>query len=70
MLAAVPCLTFNPAGIALTAFYNVLFVIELFSKSLTSKAKIKTLLDIVGNAAEYEHLPIRHHEDSILKQVR
>ncbi|CAF4646613.1 unnamed protein product, partial [Rotaria sp. Silwood2] len=41
----------------------------LFSKSLTSKTKIKVLLDIVANAAEYEHIPIRHHEDNILKQL-
>ncbi len=46
-----------------------IFVIELFSKSLTSKTKIKALLDIVANAAEYEHIPIRHHEENILKQV-
>jgi hypothetical protein len=47
----------------------IFFVIELFSKSLTSKTKIKALLDIVANAAEYEHIPIRHHEENILKQV-
>ncbi|CAF1573151.1 unnamed protein product, partial [Rotaria sordida] len=41
----------------------------LFSKSLTSKTKIKALLDIVANAAEYERIPIRHHEDNILKQL-
>ncbi|CAF3825762.1 unnamed protein product [Adineta steineri] len=54
----------------IAAYYYINYrTIELFSKSLTSKAKIKTLLDIVGNAAEYEHIPIRHHEDSILKQL-
>jgi hypothetical protein len=52
-------------------FFEFMFIviIELFSKSLTSKTKIKSLLDIVANAAEYEHMPIRHHEDNILKQV-
>jgi pre-mRNA-splicing helicase BRR2 len=48
---------------------NFSIFIELFSKSLASKTKIKSLLDIVANAAEYEHMPIRHHEDNILKQV-
>ena len=46
-----------------------LFLIELFSKSLASKTKIKALLDIVANAAEYERIPIRHHEENMLKQV-
>ncbi len=51
-------------------FEIVFFSLELFSKSLASKTKIKGLLDIVANAAEYERIPIRHHEDNILKQVR
>jgi pre-mRNA-splicing helicase BRR2 len=49
--------------------FIIVFVIELFSKSLASKTKIKGLLDIVANAAEYERIPIRHHEENILKQV-
>ena len=54
----------------IAAYYYINYrTIELFSKSLTSKTKIKGLLDIVANAAEYEHLPIRHHEENILKQL-
>ncbi|CAF4053652.1 unnamed protein product, partial [Rotaria sp. Silwood2] len=54
----------------IAAYYYINYrTIELFSKSLTSKTKIKVLLDIVANAAEYEHIPIRHHEDNILKQL-
>jgi pre-mRNA-splicing helicase BRR2 len=37
--------------------------------SLNAKTKIKGLLEIISNAAEYEDIPIRHHEDNILKQV-
>ena len=37
--------------------------------SLNAKTKIKGLIEIISNAAEYENFPIRHHEDSILKQV-
>ena len=48
---------------------DLVFFVELFSKSLASKTKIKALLDIVANAAEYERLPIRHHEENILKQI-
>ena len=42
---------------------------ELFSMSLNNKTKIRGLIEIISNAAEYEAVPIRHHEDSILKQV-
>ena len=38
--------------------------------SLNNKTKIRGLIEIISNAAEYEAVPIRHHEDSILKQVR
>ncbi|CAF1146942.1 unnamed protein product [Didymodactylos carnosus] len=54
----------------IAAYYYINYrTIELFSKSLTAKTKIKTLLDIIANAAEYENIPIRHHEDNILKQL-
>ena len=43
--------------------------IELFSMSLTEKTKIKGLIEIISNAAEFENLPMRHHEDDILKQL-
>ncbi|CAF3930211.1 unnamed protein product [Rotaria magnacalcarata] len=54
----------------IAAYYYINYrTIELFSKSLTAKTKIKALLDIVANAAEFEHIPIRHHEENILKQL-
>jgi len=28
------------------------------------------LIEIISSAAEYENIPIRHNEDSILRQVR
>lgn len=43
---------------------------ELFSMSLNAKTKVKGLIEIISNAAEYESIPIRHHEDQVLKQVR
>lgn len=42
---------------------------ETFSLSLNNKTKIKGLLEIISNAAEYEDVPIRHHEEAILKSV-
>ena len=42
---------------------------ELFSMSLNNKTKIRGLIEIISNAAEYEAVPIRHNEDTVLKQV-
>ncbi len=55
----------------IAAYYYINYTtIELFSMSLNNKTKIKGLIEIISNAAEYESIPIRHHEDSILRQVR
>jgi len=43
--------------------------IESFSMSLNNKTKIRGLIEIISSAAEYENIPIRHNEDSILRQV-
>lgn len=44
-------------------------VSELFSMSLNAKTKIRGLIEIISNAAEYKNIPIRHHEDNLLRQV-
>lgn len=43
---------------------------ELFSMSLNAKTKIRGLIEIISNAAEYKNIPIRHHEDALLRQVK
>nr|KAG5691791.1 hypothetical protein BaRGS_003187 [Batillaria attramentaria] len=54
----------------IAAYYYINYTtIELFSMSLNNKTKIKGLLEIVANAAEYENLPIRHGETEILRQL-
>jgi pre-mRNA-splicing helicase BRR2 len=54
----------------IAAYYYINYsTIELFSMSLNAKTKIRGLIEIISNAAEYESIPIRHHEDSILKQL-
>jgi pre-mRNA-splicing helicase BRR2 len=45
------------------------FLSELFSMSLNAKTKVRGLIEIISNAAEYENIPIRHHEDNLLRQV-
>lgn len=42
---------------------------EVFSKSLNNKTKLRGLLEILSTASEYESLPIRHKEDSLLRQL-
>lgn len=37
--------------------------------SLNAKTKIRGLIEIIANAAEYKNIPIRHHEDALLRQV-
>lgn len=41
----------------------------MFSLSLNSKTKIRGLLEIISSAAEFEDIPVRHHEDSILRSL-
>ncbi|CAG8779669.1 4709_t:CDS:2, partial [Acaulospora morrowiae] len=43
--------------------------IEMFSMSLNEKTKLKGLLEIISSAAEFETIPIRHHEDGVLKKI-
>ncbi|KAK2163706.1 hypothetical protein LSH36_75g12085 [Paralvinella palmiformis] len=54
----------------IAAYYYINYTtIELFSTSLNNKTKIKGLIEIIANAAEYESIVIRHNEDSILRHL-
>ncbi|KAI9208743.1 Sec63 Brl domain-containing protein [Polychytrium aggregatum] len=54
----------------IAAYYYIKYeTIELFSMSLTQKTKHRGLLEIIAAAAEYFSVPIRHHEDRVLKQI-
>lgn len=61
----------SPLNLGMIAsFYNVSYVtIDVFNMSLKSRTKLKGLLEIVSSSAEFEDLPIRQHEDSILKRL-
>lgn len=37
--------------------------------SLSAKTKIRGLIEIISSASEFEVVPIRHKEDSVLKQL-
>ncbi|CAI2164952.1 17078_t:CDS:2 [Funneliformis geosporum] len=76
-LAASKCITLedeldvSPLNLGMiAAYYNVSYVtVEMFSMSLNEKTKLKGLLEILSSAAEFESIPIRHHEDSVLKKI-
>ncbi|KAJ3210004.1 DEIH-box ATPase [Dinochytrium kinnereticum] len=54
----------------IAAYYYINYVtVELFSMSLKEKTKLRGLLEIVSAAAEFEEIPIRHHEDSLLRRI-
>ena len=54
----------------IAAYYYINYTtIELFSMSLNNKTKIRGLIEIISAAAEYEDLPIRHGEDSLLRNL-
>ncbi|XP_015785684.1 U5 small nuclear ribonucleoprotein 200 kDa helicase [Tetranychus urticae] len=54
----------------IAAYYYINYsTIELFSLSLHNKTRLKSLIEIISSATEYESIPIRHREDAILKQL-
>nr|CAI5865607.1 unnamed protein product [Callosobruchus analis] len=64
----IDCIPLNLGMIA--AYYYINYTtIELFSLSLNSKTKIRGLLEIISSAAEYEDIPVRHHEQNVLRQL-
>ena len=56
-------------GIIASYYYITSSTIELFSLSFNSKTKNKGLIEIITGATEFENIPIRHNEDSILRKV-
>jgi pre-mRNA-splicing helicase BRR2 len=58
----------NPAMIA--AYYNISFItMQTFLLSLNARTKLKSLLEIVTSATEFESIQMRRHEDHTLRRV-
>ncbi|KAI9277671.1 Sec63 Brl domain-containing protein [Umbelopsis sp. AD052] len=54
----------------IAAYYNITYTtVDMFSVSLKSATKLKGLLEIVSSATEFDNIPIRHHEDNVLKRI-
>eukprot|EP00051_Salpingoeca_urceolata_P033013 m.18457 g.18457 ORF g.18457 m.18457 type:complete len:2150 (-) comp5725_c0_seq1:68-6517(-) len=54
----------------ISSYYNIHFTtIELFSKTLSEKTKMKGLLEIVCAAVEFEDIPVRRREEKVLQAL-
>ncbi|ODQ66264.1 Sec63-domain-containing protein [Nadsonia fulvescens var. elongata DSM 6958] len=57
-------------GGIIASYYNIsFFTIQTFYMSLTSKTKLKALLQIITSATDFDFIPIRQHEDQILGRI-
>ncbi|KAF8886795.1 putative RNA helicase [Infundibulicybe gibba] len=43
--------------------------VEVYTLSLKEKTKLKGLLEVVSSSAEFETIPIRRHEDALLRRI-
>jgi pre-mRNA-splicing helicase BRR2 len=43
--------------------------VEVYTLSLKERTKLKGLLEVVSSSAEFESVPIRRHEDVLLKRI-
>ena len=54
----------------IAAYYNIHHeTVAIFNESLTEKTKLRGLLEIVSASTEFEAVPIRHHEDLLLRKI-
>ena len=42
--------------------------VEVYTLSLKERTKLKGLLEVVSSSAEFETIPIRRHEDALLRR--
>ncbi|KAL8506512.1 hypothetical protein ACS0TY_017413 [Phlomoides rotata] len=56
-------------GMIASYYYISYTTIERFSSSLTSKTRLKGLLEILSSASEYEQLPIRPGEEELIRKL-
>ncbi|KAG6330761.1 hypothetical protein ID866_8327, partial [Astraeus odoratus] len=54
----------------IAAYYNISYVtVEVYTLSLKERTKLKGLLEVVSTSAEFESIPIRRHEDVLLRRI-
>ncbi|KAF8631115.1 hypothetical protein AX17_005160 [Amanita inopinata Kibby_2008] len=54
----------------IAAYYNISYVtVEVYTLSLKERTKLKGLLEVVSSSAEFESIPIRRHEETLLRRI-
>ncbi|KAF9237747.1 putative RNA helicase [Melanogaster broomeanus] len=54
----------------IAAYYNISYVtVEVYTLSLKERTKLKGLLEVISSSAEFETIPIRRHEDILLRRI-
>ncbi|KAK2464636.1 hypothetical protein APHAL10511_003329 [Amanita phalloides] len=54
----------------IAAYYNISYVtVEVYTLSLKERTKLKGLLEVVSSSAEFETIPIRRHEEALLRRI-
>lgn len=57
-------------GAMIAAYYNISFVtMQTYILSLSGRTKLRGLLEVVSSSAEFEDIPIRRHENSLLSRI-
>ncbi|GER32011.1 U5 small nuclear ribonucleoprotein helicase [Striga asiatica] len=56
-------------GMIASYYYISYTTIEQFSSTLTSKTRLKSLLEILSSASEYEQIPIRPGEEELIRRL-
>ncbi|KAF8555606.1 Sec63-domain-containing protein [Imleria badia] len=54
----------------IAAYYNISHVtVDVYTLSLKERTKLKGVLEVVASSAEFETIPIRRHEDVVLRRI-
>ncbi|KAJ7271901.1 Sec63 Brl domain-containing protein [Mycena haematopus] len=54
----------------IAAYYNISYVtVEVYTLSLKERTKLKGVLEVVSSSAEFESIPIRRHEEALLRRI-
>ncbi|KAJ3992635.1 putative RNA helicase [Lentinula boryana] len=56
----------------IAAYYNIsckYVTVEIYTLSLKQQTKLKGLLEVISSSAEFESIPIRRHEDILLRRL-
>ena len=55
--------------VSTNAYFLIDVTVEVYTLSLKERTKLKGLLEVVSSSAEFETIPIRRHEDVLLRRI-